>query len=165
MGQLAPFGQTQDLFCSAGPPRYDAYAVEPAETHFDIDVRFRQCSDPGCVEYTDTILSVGPNNPEAKDPVRKASHGRWSHHHAPPHIRLVVLYTDEHGTKIVQGWPKLWAKFTDLIGIFSQSVGPNLAISANPVQFKVRGAKMILPPLSRSAAPPWHSLGSLARPR
>ena len=38
-------------------------------------------------------------------------------------------------TKIVQGWPKLWANFRDLIGIFSQSVGPRLAIWANPVQF------------------------------
>jgi hypothetical protein len=38
-------------------------------------------------------------------------------------------------TKIVQGWPKLWANFMALIGIFSQSVGPSLAIWANPVQF------------------------------
>jgi hypothetical protein len=29
----------------------------------------------------------------------------------------------------------LWANFRDLIGIFSQSVGPSLAIWANPVQF------------------------------
>ena len=40
-------------------------------------------------------------------------------------------------TKIVQGWPKLWANFTalDLMGVFSQSVGPSLAIWANPVHF------------------------------
>jgi hypothetical protein len=38
-------------------------------------------------------------------------------------------------TKIVQGWPKLWADFRALTGIFSQSVGPSLAIWANPVQF------------------------------
>ena len=38
-------------------------------------------------------------------------------------------------TKIVQGWPKLWANFRNLIGIFSQSAGPSLAIWANPVQF------------------------------
>jgi hypothetical protein len=38
-------------------------------------------------------------------------------------------------TKIVQGWPKLWANFRALIGIFSQSVRPSLAIWANPVQF------------------------------
>ena len=38
-------------------------------------------------------------------------------------------------TKIVQGWPKLWADFRALIGIFSQIVGPSLAIWANPVQF------------------------------
>ena len=37
-------------------------------------------------------------------------------------------------TKNVQGWPKLWASFRDLIGILSQIVGPNLAIWANPVQ-------------------------------
>jgi hypothetical protein len=40
-------------------------------------------------------------------------------------------------TKIVQGWPKLWANFRDSIGIFSQSVGPSLAIWANPVQFSL----------------------------
>jgi hypothetical protein len=38
-------------------------------------------------------------------------------------------------TKIVQGRAKLWANFRALIGIFSQSVGPSLAIWANPVQF------------------------------
>ena len=38
-------------------------------------------------------------------------------------------------TKIVQGWPKLWANFKALIGNFRQSVGPSLAIWANPVQF------------------------------
>ena len=41
------------------------------------------------------------------------------------------------GTKIVQGWPKLWANVRALIGIFSQSVGPSLAIWANPVQFSL----------------------------
>ena len=38
-------------------------------------------------------------------------------------------------TKIVQGGPKFWANFRDLIGILSQSVGPSLATGANPVQF------------------------------
>ena len=38
-------------------------------------------------------------------------------------------------TKIVQGWPKLWANFSALIGIFSQKFEPSLAIWANPVQF------------------------------
>ena len=33
------------------------------------------------------------------------------------------------------GWPKLWANFRELIAIFSQSVGPSLAIWANHVQF------------------------------
>ena len=33
-------------------------------------------------------------------------------------------------TKIAQGWPKLWANFRALIGIFGQSVGPRLAIWA-----------------------------------
>jgi hypothetical protein len=37
------------------------------------------------------------------------------------------------------GWPKLWANFKALIGIFSQSVGPSLAIWANPVQFSLLG--------------------------
>ena len=37
--------------------------------------------------------------------------------------------------KIVRGWPKLWANFMALIGIFSQSVEPSLVIWANPVQF------------------------------
>jgi hypothetical protein len=41
-------------------------------------------------------------------------------------------------TKIVQGWPKLWANFRALIVIFSQSVGPSLAMWANPVQFSLR---------------------------
>ena len=41
----------------------------------------------------------------------------------------------EKVTKIVQGWPKWWANFRNLIGIFSQSVGPSLAIWVNPVQF------------------------------
>ena len=38
-------------------------------------------------------------------------------------------------TEVVQGWPKLWANFIALIGIFSQSVGPSLAVWANPVHF------------------------------
>jgi hypothetical protein len=40
-------------------------------------------------------------------------------------------------TKIVQGWPKLRANFRALLGIFSQSVGPSLAIWANPVHFSL----------------------------
>ena len=32
----------------------------------------------------------------------------------------------------------MWANFRALIGIFSQSVGPSLAIWANPVQFSFR---------------------------
>jgi hypothetical protein len=39
-----------------------------------------------------------------------------------------------HTTKIVQGWPKFWANFRARIGIFSQSVGPSLAIWTNPEQ-------------------------------
>jgi hypothetical protein len=46
------------------------------------------------------------------------------HSHAPLHL-----------TKIAQGWPKLWANFRILTGIFIQSVGPSLAVWANPVQF------------------------------
>ena len=37
--------------------------------------------------------------------------------------------------EILKGWPKLWANFKALIGNFSKSVGPSLAIWANPVQF------------------------------
>ena len=48
---------------------YDAYNVEAAEAHFNIDVRFRQCEDEACVEFEDTILTVGPGNIEARDPV------------------------------------------------------------------------------------------------
>jgi hypothetical protein len=40
-------------------------------------------------------------------------------------------------TKIVKGWPKLWANFRVLLGIFGQSVGPSLTIWANPVQFSL----------------------------
>ena len=40
--------------------------------------------------------------------------------------------------QLVQGWPKLRANFNDLTGILSQSVGPSLAIWANPVQFSLR---------------------------
>ena len=40
-------------------------------------------------------------------------------------------------TKIVQGWPKLWANFRALIGVFSQTVGPSLAIRAHPVQISL----------------------------
>jgi hypothetical protein len=42
------------------------------------------------------------------------------------------------GTKIVQGWPKLWTNFRALIGIFSQSVGPSLTIWASPAQFSLQ---------------------------
>jgi hypothetical protein len=46
-------------------------------------------------------------------------------------------------TKIVQGWPKSWANFEALIGIFSQSVGPSLAIWVNPVQFSFVGRAVV----------------------
>jgi hypothetical protein len=46
-------------------------------------------------------------------------------------------------TKIVQGWPKLWANFMDLIGIFSQNVGPSLAIWANPMQFSLLARHLV----------------------
>jgi hypothetical protein len=41
-------------------------------------------------------------------------------------------------TKTVQGWPKFLANFRAPIGIFSQSVGPSLAIWATPVRFSLR---------------------------
>jgi hypothetical protein len=46
-----------------------------------------------------------------------------------------IVRSSTSKTKIVQGWPKLWANFRALIGIFSQSFGPSLTIWANPVQF------------------------------
>jgi hypothetical protein len=52
-----------------------------------------------------------------------------------PRIRAGPPAAGRNRTKIVQGWSKLLANFKALIGIFSQSVGPSLAIWANPVQF------------------------------
>ena len=49
----------------------------------------------------------------------------------------VLIRGANPGTEILQGWPKLWANFRALIGIFSQSVVPSVAIWANPVQFFV----------------------------
>ena len=56
-----------------------------------------------------------------------------------PLLEAFALYpqTVEQETKIAQGLPKLWANFRDLIGIFSQSVGPSRAIWANRVQFSL----------------------------
>jgi hypothetical protein len=45
-------------------------------------------------------------------------------------------------TKIVQGWPKLWANFRALIGIFSQTVGPSLAFWANLYNFRSIGSHL-----------------------
>ena len=50
--------------------------------------------------------------------------------------------TQALNTKTAQGWPKLWANVRALFGIFSQSVGPCLAIWANPVQFSFKRATM-----------------------
>ena len=71
------------------------------------------------------------------------------------------------------GCPKLWANFRALPGIFSQSVGPSLAIWANPVHFSfesgLRGAAitvMVVFCRSRAARPFWPSPpcgGALAR--
>ena len=48
-------------------------------------------------------------------------------------------------TKTVQGWPKLWANFRALIGIFGQSVGPSLAMWVNRVSpFKNGQANLFL---------------------
>lgn len=52
---------------------YDAYNVEAAEAHFNIDIRFRQCEDDACTQYEDTVLTIGPGNPEARDPVTGSS--------------------------------------------------------------------------------------------
>jgi hypothetical protein len=53
------------------------------------------------------------------------------------HRADVVVPAARAVTKIVQGWPKLWANFRALIWIFSQRVGPSLAVWANPVQFSL----------------------------
>ena len=45
------------------------------------------------------------------------------------------------GTKIVQGWPRLWANFRARIGIFKQSVGPSPVIWANPVRLYLLGLR------------------------
>jgi hypothetical protein len=45
-----------------------------------------------------------------------------------------------HLTKILQGWPTLWATFRALIEIFSQIFGPRLAIWTNPVPFSLPAA-------------------------
>ena len=70
----------------------------------------------------------------AEDRVREAlAHLAVVAHRRVQHHLLEAL------TKIVQGWPKLWANFRALIGIFSQIIGPSLAIWANPVQFSFVG--------------------------
>ena len=49
-------------------------------------------------------------------------------------VRAGPIGTVRARTKIVKGWPNFWANFRARIGIFSQSVGPSLAIWVNPVQ-------------------------------
>ena len=53
------------------------------------------------------------------------------------HRQSVRRNTNTRRTKIVQGWPQLRASscFRALIEIFSQRVGPSLAIWTNPIQF------------------------------
>ena len=64
-------------------------------------------------------------------------------------------------TKIVQGWPKLWASFRALIGIFSQSVGPSLAIWADPVQFSFLNAPCRCPQETGLLTPNGEELGGM----
>ena len=52
--------------------------------------------------------------------------------------------------KIAQGWPRLWANFRALTGIFSQSAGPSLASRANPVRSSSRSCEDALASLSDS---------------
>ena len=61
--------------------------------------------------------------------------------------RFIEMELREQAMKIVQGWPKMRVNFKALIWIFSQSVGPSLAIWADPVQFSLAGCVG----LSRSA--------------
>jgi hypothetical protein len=58
-------------------------------------------------------------------------------------------------TKVVQDWPKVWANFRALIEILSQSVGPRLAIWANPAQisFRARSHCRFAPPFIRIITP------------
>ena len=46
-----------------------------------------------------------------------------------------IMSAQTPSTETAQGWPKSRASFGALIGIFSRSVGPSLAIWANAVQF------------------------------
>jgi hypothetical protein len=55
--------------------------------------------------------------------------------HAHFIILRIMIVGRQPQTKIVQGWPKLWANVVRaLVGIFSQNVGPGLAIWANSAQ-------------------------------
>jgi hypothetical protein len=56
-------------------------------------------------------------------------------------------------TKIVQGWPKLWANFRARIGIFSQSVGPSLTIWANPIKILFGSTALVWGGRQRTSAP------------
>jgi hypothetical protein len=68
--------------------------------------------------------------------------------------------------KIVQGWPKLWANFKALIGIFSQNIGPSLAIWANPVHFSFpRSAHRRPAPRHAVGSRRWRSRWMASRPR
>jgi hypothetical protein len=58
------------------------------------------------------------------------------------HIDLASDPIHRSKTKIVQGWPKLWANFQALIGIFSQIVGPSLTIWVNPDTFRLWAADL-----------------------
>jgi hypothetical protein len=55
----------------------------------------------------------------------------------PGPVQLGLPRVQISATKTVQGWPKLWANFKALVGVFSQSVGPSLAVWANSVQLSV----------------------------
>jgi hypothetical protein len=76
--------------------RYDAYNVEAAETHFTIDVRFRQCQDPNCAEFEDTVLTVGPHNREAKDKVTDSTVEFIGECSPFPWRRLRLAHTARH---------------------------------------------------------------------
>ena len=77
-----------------------------------------------------------PSNRTRGVAARRRRHA--SAHHCLPAVfphGVFPIRSQAPVTKIVQGWPKLWANFRALIGIFNQSVGPGLAIWANPVEF------------------------------
>jgi hypothetical protein len=67
-------------------------------------------------------------------------HGGPAHVHVGALVGVLTMAANvaRQETKSVQGWPKLWGNFRDLIGIFSQSVGPNPQFGPTLCSFRFR---------------------------